>query len=611
MMSKQVHPESSHDSASSSKPLLFEVAWEVCQQLGGIYTVIRSKVPSIVEQWGSRYCLIGPYNPQTSQTEFEEVQPTGMFRDVIQMLTEQGIEAHYGHWLVTGRPRVILVNPESVQSQLGWIKYLLWEHHNIAIPDNDDLVSKVVSFGYVVEQCFRAIAKAQSTKRPIIAHFHEWMGGSAIPEIRRSNIPVSIVFTTHATLLGRYLAMNDPWFYDHVPFVDWVADARRFNIEAQVRLERAAAHGSHVFSTVSDITGFECEHLLGRKPDVLVPNGLNLERFVALHEFQNLHRIYKEKINEFVVAHFFPSYSFDLDRTLYFFTSGRFEYRNKGFDLTIEALARLNHRMKQAGTNKTIVFFVITKQPIRSINAEALRRRAMMQEMQDDCRAISNQISERLFVSASQGKFPDMDELVDDYWRLRLRRLMHVWKSKSMPTIVTHDLVDDHSDEVLNQLRTCALFNQPDNPVKVVYHPDFVTTNDPLFGMDYDQFVRGCHLGIFPSAYAPWGYAPLECAALGLPSVTSNLSGFGTYLEQNIANHEKDGLHVLNRRYSSFDTSANALTDHLFEFMQLDRRERINQRNRVQIASEHFDWHNLGRYYTQAYDLVLQKTGAA
>ncbi len=610
-MSKQVHPESSHDSASSSKPLLFEVAWEVCQQLGGIYTVIRSKVPSIVEQWGSRYCLIGPYNPQTSQTEFEEVQPTGMFRDVIQMLTEQGIEAHYGHWLVTGRPRVILVNPESVQSQLGWIKYLLWEHHNIAIPDNDDLVSKVVSFGYVVEQCFRAIAKAQSTKRPIIAHFHEWMGGSAIPEIRRSNIPVSIVFTTHATLLGRYLAMNDPWFYDHVPFVDWVADARRFNIEAQVRLERAAAHGSHVFSTVSDITGFECEHLLGRKPDVLVPNGLNLERFVALHEFQNLHRIYKEKINEFVVAHFFPSYSFDLDRTLYFFTSGRFEYRNKGFDLTIEALARLNHRMKQAGTNKTIVFFVITKQPIRSINAEALRRRAMMQEMQDDCRAISNQISERLFVSASQGKFPDMDELVDDYWRLRLRRLMHVWKSKSMPTIVTHDLVDDHSDEVLNQLRTCALFNQPDNPVKVVYHPDFVTTNDPLFGMDYDQFVRGCHLGIFPSAYEPWGYAPLECAALGLPSVTSNLSGFGTYLEQNIANHEKDGLHVLNRRYSSFDTSANALTDHLFEFMQLDRRERINQRNRVQIASEHFDWHNLGRYYTQAYDLVLQKTGAA
>lgn len=610
-MAKNTTLDSSHDSITSTKPILFEIAWEVCQQLGGIYTVIRSKVPSIVDEWGSRYCLIGPYNPQTSQTEFEEVQPTGMFKDVIEALHAQGIEAHYGHWLITGRPRVLLLNPRSVQAQLGWIKYLLWEHHNIAVPDEDDLVNQVVAFGYVVEQCFRAIAKTQTTQRPIIAHFHEWMGGSAIPEIRRAAIPVSIVFTTHATLLGRYLAMNDPWFYDHVPFVDWLADARRFNIEAQVRIERAAAHGSHVFSTVSDITGFECEHLLGRKPDVLLPNGLNIERFVALHEFQNLHRVYKEKINEFVVAHFFPSYSFDLDRTLYFFTSGRFEYRNKGFDLTIESLARLNYRMKQAGTNQTIVFFVITRQPIRSLNAESLRRRAMMQEMQDDCRAIANQIGERLFVSASMGKYPDMDELVDDYWRLRLRRLMHVWKSKSMPTIVTHDLVDDSHDEVLNQLRSCSLFNQPSDPVKVVYHPDFVTTNDPLFGMDYDQFVRGCHLGIFPSAYEPWGYAPLECAALGLPSITSNLSGFGTYLEQNIADHEKDGLHVLDRRYGSFDASANALTNHLFDFMQLDRRERINQRNRVQIASEHFDWHNLGRYYGEAYRLALKNANKA
>lgn len=606
-MSKQPHPDTAPD--TSTKPLLFEVAWEVCQQLGGIYTVLRSKVPSIVEQWGTRYCLIGPYNPQSSQTEFEEVQPSGLFRDILQALAAEGIEAHYGHWLVTGRPRVLLLNPRSVQHQLGWIKYLMWEHHNIAIPE-DDLVNQVIAFGHVVERAFHAIAKAQPARRPVIGHFHEWMGGTAIPELRRANVPVSIVFTTHATLLGRYLAMNDYWFYDHLPFVDWLADARRFNIEAQVRLERAAAHGSHVFSTVSDITGLECEHLVGRKPDVLVPNGLNIERFVALHEFQNLHRVYKDKINEFVVAHFFPSYAFDLDKTLYFFTSGRFEYRNKGFDLTIEALARLNHRMKQAGSNQTVVFFMITRQPIRSINAEALRRRAMMQEMQDDCRQIANRIGERLFVSASQGKFPAMDALVDDYWRLRLRRLMHVWKSKSMPTIVTHDLVDDHNDEILKQLRACSLFNSPSDPVKVVYHPDFVTTNDPLFGMDYDQFVRGCHLGIFPSSYEPWGYAPLECAALGLPSITSNLSGFGTYLEQNIADHDKNGLWVLNRRYSSFEASANALTDRLYSFLQLDRRERINQRNRVQIASEHFDWHNLGRYYATAYEQVLKAAGA-
>ncbi len=593
--------------AGSTKPLLFEVSWEICQQVGGIYTVIRSKVPSVVATWGHRYCAVGPYNPQTSPTEFEESQPTGFFRETLKALHELGIEARYGHWLITGRPRVVLINPRSAYPRLAEIKYLLWEHHGIAFND-DPLVDQVVAFGWAVEQFLRAVAKAQTVRRPIIGHFHEWMGGSAIPEIRRANIPISIVFTTHATLLGRYLAMNDPWFYDHVPFVDWQADADRFNIGPQVRLERAAAHGAHIFSTVSDITAYECEFLVGRKPDILLPNGLNIERFVALHEFQNLHRIYKEKINEFVMAHFFPSYSFDLDRTVYLFTSGRYEYRNKGFDLTIESLARLNWRMKQAGTNRTVVCFVITRQPIRAINAEALRRRAMMQEMRESCQSLVNQVGERLFISTAMGKPRALDELTDDYWRLRLRRLMYAWRSQSMPTVVTHDLVDDQNDEILKQIRACSLFNLPSDPVKVVYHPDFVTANDPLFGMDYDQFVRGCHLGIFPSSYEPWGYAPLECAALGLPSITSNLSGFGTYLDLNLPEHDKNGLSVVNRRYASFDVAANQLTGWMFDFLLLDRRERIAQRNRVQSVSEHFDWNNLGRHYAQAHQMVLQRS---
>ncbi|MCR9062477.1 MAG: glycogen synthase, partial [Cytophagales bacterium] len=54
-----------------SKEVLFELAWEVCNQVGGIYTVIRSKVPAMVEKWGDDYCLIGPYIPQTASIEFE------------------------------------------------------------------------------------------------------------------------------------------------------------------------------------------------------------------------------------------------------------------------------------------------------------------------------------------------------------------------------------------------------------------------------------------------------------------------------------------------------------------------------------------------------------
>jgi len=591
------------------EPLLCEVSWEICQQVGGIYTVIRSKVPSMTETWGRRYCVVGPYIDGVSPVEFEEVTPTGVFGHAAKAMQDFGFDVHYGYWLVTGRPRAILLNPHSAMKHLGEIKYLLWEHHGIGFEWADDLMNQVLAFGYLVEHFFRVLTAQQAEQRSIVAHFHEWMGGTAIPEIRRAKLPMATVFTTHATTLGRCLAMNDAWFYDHLPFIDWQADAKRFNIDSQVRLERAAAHGAHVLTTVSDVTAWECEHLLGRKPEVVLPNGLNIKRFVALHEFQNFHRLYKEKIQEFIMGHFFPSYTFDLDQTVYFFTSGRYEYRNKGFDLTIEAMARLNHRMKQARMRRTVVFFIISRQPFRSINPEVLRSRAVMEEMRKNCEAVKNQVGDKLFMSLATGTWPRLDDLVDEYWRLRLRRTLHAWKTQRLPPIVTHDLWEDGKDEVLNKLRSCNLINLRDDPVKIVYHPDFVTASNALFGMDYDHFVRGSHLGIFPSFYEPWGYAPLECMALGIPSVTSDLSGFGAYVMKHMPDHKERGIMVVNRRYASFDDAANQLADIAFNFLQLDRRDRIALRNRVEGSCEHFDWHNLGKYYTEAHELALRMIG--
>ncbi len=595
--------------AASAGSYLLEVAWEVCQQVGGIYTVIRSKVPSILEKWKDRYLLLGPYDPSVTPAEFEELAPQGPIADAIDVLRRDGMEIHYGRWLIMGQPRVILFNPRSVYPRLAEIKYLLWEHHRIPLPGEDDLINSVVAFGYMVEHFLRTLLGQPALDAPIIAQFHEWMAGSAIPELRRTNVPVSIVFTTHATQLGRYLAMNDPWFYDHVPFVDWLADARRFNIEAQTRIERAAAHGAHVFTTLSDITAYECEHLVGRKPDLLVPNGLNIERFVAMHEFQNLHREYKKKLHEFVMGHFFPSYSFDLNKTIYLFTSGRYEYRNKGFDLTIESLARLNARMKQANVDRTVVFFLVSRRPFKSINAEVLQSRAHMEEIRKTCTSIERHFGENLFMATAMGNSPRLDELVDDYWRLRLRQLRHSWRIRRLPAIVTHDMVDDVHDEVLNQLRACNLINHPEDRVKVIYHPDFITTADPLFGMDYDQFVRGCHLGIFPSYYEPWGYTPEECMARGIPAVTSDLSGFGTYLLKHIPDYESRGLFVVHRRINSFDVAAEELTGYLLDFVKMESRGRIALRNIVESCSDDFDWHKLVDNYFEAYQLVRQRTG--
>jgi glycogen(starch) synthase len=589
--------------------LLVEVAWEVCQQLGGIYTVIRSKIPHMAEHWGDRYCLVGPYDAAKSPAEFEEAPLEGPAGEAVEDLRRQGYEVHYGRWLVTGQPRTVLLAPHSALGRLAEIRRNLWDHHRIGVPDNNDLANQVLAFGHLVHQFFAALLGRLGTGRPVIGHFHEWMAGSAIPEIRRANLPLAIVFTTHATQLGRHLAPNDPGFYDHLPAINWQNEARRFGIEPQVLLERAAAHGSHVFTTVSDITLLECEHLLGRRPDLALPNGLNIERFVAMHEFQNLHLLYKERINRFVMAHFFPSYTFDLDKTLYFFTSGRYEYRNKGFDLAIEAMARLAWRLRESGIDRTVVFFIITQRPFRSINAEVLRSRAAMAEMRATCDAIKDQAGERLFLASARGETPSLDSLVDDTLRPRLRRMRLAWKTSRLPSVLTHDLVDEGRDEVLGQIRNCNLWNTSDHRVKVIYHPDFITALNPLFGMDYPYFVRGCHLGIFPSHYEPWGYAPLECVASGVPAITSDLAGFGTYLFKHMPDHQAKGIYVLHRRHATFDAAANELTGWMMDFVRQERRDRIAQRNRVEACAEQFDWDNLGKFYAEAHQLALQRAG--
>jgi len=591
--------------------LLTEVAWEVCNQVGGIYTVIRSKVPSMMERWGDSYCLLGPYFHNQAQAEFEPTDDySGPYGQAVLKMRNMGFEVHYGHWLVTGKPLVVLLNPFSVYDRLGDIKYALWANHHIPTPGGDDLLNQIEAFGYQAKIFLQQLVEPDNTDKSVIAHFHEWMVGTAIPDLRRERTNLRIVFTTHATLLGRYLAMNDPAFYDHLTYVDWLKEAVHFNIETAVRIERAAAHGAHIFSTVSEVTARECIFLLERIPDVILPNGLNIQRFAARHEFQNLHQRYKDKIHQFVMAHFFQSYPFDLDQTLYFFTSGRYEYRNKGFDVTLEALARLNHRMQEAGIKKTVVMFFITKQPYHSVNPAVLQSRVMMEEIRETCKAIEKEIGRKLFYTAASSndfKLPSLRDFVDDYWQLRYRRTLQSWKTHHLPPVVTHNLVNDQSDDILHFLRTSNMINNAHDRVKIVYHPDFVSVTNPLFAMDYGQFVRGCHLGVFPSYYEPWGYTPLECIARGVPAVTSDLSGFGDYVENKMSGKIEKGIIVVKRRNRSFDDAANQLADALFEYVQYKQRDRIALRNQVESCSEEFDWKNLTRYYTKAYGLAMDK----
>jgi glycogen(starch) synthase len=232
-----------------------------------------------------------------------------------------------------------------------------------------------------------------------------------------------------------------------------------------------------------------------------------------------------------------------------------------------------------------------------------------MEEIRQTCKAIEEQVGKRLFFESTirdEHRLPNLNEFVDDYWKLRYRRTIQSWKSNKNPSVVTHNLVDEPQDEVIRFLQERNMLNSKDDKVKVVYHPDFINASNPLFSMDYNQFVRGCNLGVFPSYYEPWGYTPLESMASGVPAITSDLSGFGDYCLRNLPGHENFGLYVVERGKRTFDWSANQLADVMYKFLQQTLRERIMQRNNVENNSGIFDWQNLIRYYEDAYQAVLR-----
>jgi glycogen(starch) synthase len=591
---------------------VFEVSWEVCNQVGGIYQVLRSKAPIMVERWRHQYCVVGPYVPQAAALEFEPIQAGGWLGAALEDLAAQGIRAHHGRWLVPSKPRAILLEHGDIV-RLAGVRDRLRREHGIDAREGEPLLDGVLTFGDAVARLLDTLARhwvGGDTRRPrtrrLLAHFHEWLAGVPVPLLRASGAPVATVFTTHATQVGRYAASNEPDFYDQLPGMDAEAKAERYGIGPKHAIERVAARACDVFTTLSPITAEECTALLGRKPDLLTPNGLDIDRFDLGPDFQTMHAQNKEAIHRFAMGHFFPSYAFDLERTLYFFTAGRYEPRNKGYDLCLEAMARLNAELRAANLGVTVVFFIVTDQPTRSVHPTPLHSRGVLDELREVSQRLTARVAEQLFRRGAAGERFRLDELADEYWKLRFRRTQQALRTDELPLPVTHILENDAGDPVLNHIRTLQLTNRREDPVKVVYHPEFITSVNPLWGIEYEQFVRGCHLGVFPSVYEPWGYTPLECIAMGVPAVTSDLAGFGRYAAEACPDHDLWGLHVLARRGRSFQDAAAELTRKLVGFCRLDRRARIALRNEVESHSRLFDWTRLGVAYHEAHDRALE-----
>ncbi|KAI9828465.1 MAG: glycogen synthase isoform 1 [Thelocarpon impressellum] len=591
--------------------VLFECSTEVANRVGGIYSVLKSKAPVTTAEYGDRYTLIGPLNRASAAVEVEPLTPTNpALVDTISAMESRGIGLVYGRWLIDGAPRVLLIDTKTGYRFLDEWKGDLWNTAGIPSPPGDDETNEAVVFGYLIAW-FLGEYLAHEKTRAVVAHFHEWLAGVALPLTKKRRIDVTTIFTTHATLLGRYLCAGSVDFYNNLQYFDVDAEAGKRGIYHRYCIERAAAHAADVFTTVSHITAYESEHLLKRKPDGVLPNGLNVVKFSAMHEFQNLHQQSKEKIHDFVRGHFYGHNDFEPGNTLYFFTAGRYEYRNKGVDMFIESLARLNHRMKTEGSKMTVVAFIVMPAKTQSLTVEALKGQAVIKSLRDTVNVIEHSVGKRLFersLTWHEGdNLPDEKDLITSQDRVMLRRRLFAMKRHTLPPVVTHNMANDGDDPILNQIRRVQLFNQESDRVKIVFHPEFLNSANPVLPMDYDEFVRGTHLGVFPSYYEPWGYTPAECTVMGVPSITTNLSGFGCYMEELIENASDYGIYIVDRRMKGVDDSVNQLTSFMFDFTCKSRRQRINQRNRTERLSDLLDWKRMGMEYVKARQLALRR----
>ena len=591
--------------------VLFEVATEVANRVGGIYSVLKSKAQVTTAEYGSTYTLLGPLNRASAAVEVEEIPP----RDpaliaTIKSMNERGIKTLYGRWLIDGAPRVLLFDTGTGYYKLDEWKGDLWSTAGIPSPPDDHETNEAIVFGYLIAW-FLGEYVYHEKERAVIAQFHEWLAGVALPLCKKRKIDVTTIFTTHATLLGRYLCAGSVDFYNNLQYFDVDAEAGKRGIYHRYCVERAATHSADVFTTVSHITAYESEHLLKRKPDGVLPNGLNVKKFSATHEFQNLHSINRDRITDFVRGHFYGHNDFDPEKTLYFFTAGRYEYRNKGVDMFIESLARLNHQMKSSNSDMTVVAFIIMPAQTTSLAVEALKGQAVVKSLRDTIGHIEDNVGKKLFEKAlawREGQEPPDDkDLLSSQDKIMLRRRLFAMKRYNLPPIVTHNLVNDAEDPILNQIRRCQLFNHPSDRVKVVFHPEFLSSGNPVLPIDYDDFVRGTHMGIFSSYYEPWGYTPAECTVMGVPSITTNLSGFGCYMEELIENASDYGIYIVDRRMKAIDESVGQLSDFMFEFTKKSKRQRINQRNRTERLSDLLDWKRMGMEYVKARQLALRR----
>src|SRR3989338_1059493 len=544
--------------------ILFEISWEVCNKVGGIYTVVKSKSAKMIEVYHDGYFMVGPYFAAKAMGEFEEELPSEFFKQTFEELKKSGIICHFGKWLIEGSPSVILIDFVNYQNRINDIKKELWEWYKIDSLRAPGDYNEPVVWAYTVGMLLEKLVKFHSNKK-ILAHFHEWLSGVGLLYLKKKGVKIATAFTTHATALGRTLASSHVDLYNVWDKINPDEEAYKYNIESKHLVEKNSAMQADAFTTVSEITGMEAMHLLKKKPDVLLPNGLDISKFPTFEEVIIKHKLQRDRIREFMLHYFFPYYTFDPKETLNFFLAGRYEFRHKGIDIYIKALGKLNEKLKESKSKKTIIAFICVPANFRNIKTQILENTTLFQDIKDALEEAMPDVEKNLIYSFVSNKKAAKEVLFEDDFLTEMKIRVARFLKKGNPPVATHDLYDEN-DSILRAIGEAGLRNAEEDQVKIIYYPIYLSGADGLLNLNYYEAMQGSHLGIFPSYYEPWGYTPLEAGALGVASVTTDLAGFGRYFCSECAQSDTPGIWVLERFNKKDDDVVNQLVDVMLKF---------------------------------------------
>lgn len=546
------------NNCSQEIELLFEISWEVCNKIGGIYTVLSSKAKTLKEQFKDKLIFIGPdvWSPENPSPYFTESK-TLMRRWAETALLPEGVNVRVGRWDIPGKPVAVLVSFNGMYACKDAAYSRMWELYG---------VDSLHAYGDYDEGCAFARAAAEVAKsiiefykadhKKVVAHFDEWTTAMGLLTLKADMPDVATVFTTHATSIGRSICGNGKPLYDQLRNYNGDQMAGELNMQSKHSLEKAAAHFADVFTTVSDVTADESEQLLERRPEV-TPNGFELNFVPAKTRYKAARKAARERM--LTVASALTGVDYPAD-TFIVATSGRCEYRNKGIDVYLDAVKRLAN----SRTGKKVLAFVMVP--------------AWCGGPRED---LQHQLA-----TAAAGRLSD--------------------------PVLTHRLNNYNEDPVNRRIHELGFTNDAASEVTVIYVPCYLDGADGIFNLTYYQLLPGMDATVFASYYEPWGYTPLESIAFGVPTVTTTLAGFGCWVLDidPKADFESCGVDVIRRDDSNYTEVAEAIAADLDKLIGADSSYIEHARAAAMATAAKAQWTDFISYYYTAYCNALAKHSA-